>query len=254
MKHVQLFEQFINESKSGVKNLKTGDKIIIKAPDLVGPGYNTELTFVKYNKLWNWIEAKDSSGKTLKVGLENDPQDEPKEVIKVNEKSGDSYSSGCVMLYFDFPQMNKIHDGIDSNDLYEEEGDRTFGLEDEPHCTLLYGLEDVVTVEQVKEILDQHVFGTCKVYNASLFENDYDVLKFDVKGDSLHACNEALTELPYNNQYPDYHPHMTIAYLKKGTGKKYCDRMDGHEYELVPTHAVFSQPDGTKTKIKINID
>ena len=30
--------------------------------------------------------------------------------------------------------------------------------------------------------------------------------------------------------------------------------MKGHEYELVPTHAVFSQPDGTKTKIKINID
>lgn len=172
----------------------------------------------------------------------------------IGEKSGDSYSSGCVMLYFDFPQMNKIHDGIDSNDLYEEEGDRTFGLEDEPHCTLLYGLEDSVTVKQVKEILEQHTFGTCKVHNASLFENDYDVLKFDVKGDSLHACNKALCELPYNNQYPDYHPHMTIAYLKKGTGKKYCDRMKGHEYELVPTHAVFSQPDGTKNKIKINID
>ena len=169
------------------------------------------------------------------------------------EKSGDSYSSGCVMLYFDFPMMNKIHDGIDSKDLYEEEDDRTFGLEDEPHCTLLYGLEEQVTVDQVKEILDQHTFDTCRVHNASLFENDYDVLKFDVEGDSLHACNESLRELPYNNQYPDYHPHMTIAYLKKGTGKKYCDRMKGHEYELVPTHAVFSQPDGTKTKMRVNI-
>lgn len=172
----------------------------------------------------------------------------------VNEKSGDSYSSGCVMLYFDFLQMNKIHDGINQSELYTEEEDRSYGLEDEPHCTLLYGLEDSVTVEAVKEILDGQTFGTCKVHNASLFENEYDVLKFDVKGNSLHACNKALCKLPYHSDYPDYHPHMTIAYLKKGNGQKYCDRMKGHEYELVPTHAVFSQPNGTKTKIKININ
>jgi 2'-5' RNA ligase len=176
----------------------------------------------------------------------------------LNEKSGDSYSSGCVMLYFDFPEMNKIHDAIDPQDLYEEEGDRTFGLEDEPHITLLYGLKDSVTVDQVTEIVDGFTFGPCILHNASLFKNEYDVLKFDVRyptkgGAFLHKCNKALTTLPYQSNYPHYHPHMTIAYLKKGTGKKYCKRMTGHEFELIPTHAVFSQPDGTKTKIKINI-
>jgi hypothetical protein len=175
------------------------------------------------------------------------------------EKSGDAYSSGCVMLYFDFPMMNKIHDGINPDDLYEEEGDRTYGLEDEPHVTLLYGLEDSVTPEHVKEIVDKFKFGKLVAHNVSLFENDYDVLKFDIRyptrgGAFLHKCNSALRNLPYNNQYPDYHPHMTIAYLQKGTGKKYCERMKGHEYDLVPSHAVFSQPDGTKTKIKISID
>jgi len=35
-----------------------------------------------------------------------------------DEKNKETYSSGCVMLYFDFPMMNKIHDGIDPNDLY----------------------------------------------------------------------------------------------------------------------------------------
>lgn len=172
----------------------------------------------------------------------------------ITEKSGDSYSSGCVMLYFDFPQMLKIHDAINPNDIYVEEGDRTFGLEDEPHCTLLYGLEDSVSIKEVKEILDQHTFGTCKVHNASLFENEYDVFKFDVNGDSLHACNKSLCKLPYNNQYPDYHPHMTIAYLKKGTGKRYCDMLKDQEFELTPNYAVFSQTDGTKTRIKIKID
>jgi hypothetical protein len=47
---------------------------------------------------------------------------------------------------------------------------------------------------------------------------------------------------------------MTLAYLKKGTGKKYCETLNGEEYNEVPSYAVFSQPDGTKTKIKIKID
>lgn len=35
-------------------------------------------------------------------------------------------------------------------------------------------------------------------------------------------------------------------------GKKYCDKMKGTEYELAPSHVVFSQPDGTKTQMAIN--
>jgi hypothetical protein len=169
----------------------------------------------------------------------------------VVEKSKDSYSHGCVMLYFDFPEMNEIHDSIDPNDLYEEEGDRTFGLEDEPHVTLLYGLKKDVATTQVREIIENFTFGPCTLHNASLFENEYDVLKFDVKGDNLHKVNKALMKLPYENDYPDYHPHCTVGYLKKGTGKKYCDSMKNDVYELVPTYAVFSQPDGTKTTMKI---
>ncbi len=42
-----------------------------------------------------------------------------------------------------------------------------------------------------------------------------------------------------------------LSYLKKGMGEQYCEKMKDQEYELVPTHAVFSQPDGTKTTMKI---
>lgn len=175
----------------------------------------------------------------------------------VLEKSTDTYSKGCVMLYFNFPDIKKIHEIISKEDLYEKDDDRTFGLEDEPHITLLYGLENTVTTNEVKSIIDNVSFGPCKLHNASLFENEYDVLKFDVgyvnKGDSfLHKCNTSLSTLPYQNDYPKYHPHMTIAYLKKGLGKKYVDMLNQNEYILSPTHGIFSQPDGTKTKIDIN--
>lgn len=171
------------------------------------------------------------------------------------EKKGDTYEYGCAMLYFNFPEMNKIHGAINPSDLYEEDEDRSYGLEDEPHTTLLFGLHEGVSVEDVQSVLDGFTFGTCKVHNASLFENEeYDVLKFDVKGDNLHACNEALKQYPYTNSFPDYHPHMTIGYLKPGMGAKYVKMLKGQEMELVPTHAVYSQPDGTKSKIAIKID
>lgn len=171
------------------------------------------------------------------------------------ENKEDSYDYGCAMLYFNFPDMEKVQGIISPDDLYEEEGDRSYGLENEPHTTLLFGLHDDVSLSDVQNVLGEFTFGTCKVYNASLFENEkYDVLKFDVRGDSLHACNKALRQYPYTNDYPDYHPHMTVGYLKPGTGAKYTKMLKGQEFELVPTHAVYSEANGTKSDIKINID
>jgi len=169
----------------------------------------------------------------------------------ITENSDSTYDKGCAMLFFDFPEMSKIHDKIDPNDIYEEDGDNTYGLEDEPHVTLLYGLDPKVKPEQVKEIVNDFDFGKCTMYNASLFKNEYDVLKFDAKGNGLHKCNRALTKLPYENSYPDYHPHMTIAYLKEGKGKKYINMLKGQEYELTPSHIIFTQPNGTKNRIEL---
>jgi len=170
------------------------------------------------------------------------------------------YNYGCVMLYFNFPLINKIHDAINPKDLYEEEGDRTFGLEEEPHCTLLYGLHEEVTDEQIKNILNQNTFGECKLYNASLFQNndDYDVLKFDVGyptrgGAFLTKVNKELSQLPNTNDFPDYHPHSTIAYIKAGEGQKYVNMLKGQEFILTPKYAVYSKPNGEKIKIKIKL-
>lgn len=173
------------------------------------------------------------------------------------ENSTSTYSYGCVMLYFNFPELNKIHNQIDSEDIYTEEEDKTYGLEDEPHCTLLYGLHPEVTLEEIKQSIDNIVFSDCKVYNISCFNNEkYDVLKFDVgyptKGGAfLSKANNNLKQLPYTSDYPDYHPHLTIGYLKPGTGGKYIEKFKGLEYILKPEYIIYSQPNGDKTKIEI---
>jgi len=169
----------------------------------------------------------------------------------IRENSTSTYDYGCVMLYFNVPEMNEIHSRIDKEHVYTESGDVTYGLEDEPHCTLLYGLHAGVSVSDVKWIIREYDFSKCEIHNASLFENDYDVLKFDVKGDSLHECNATLSKLPHTTNYPDYHPHMTIGYLQKGTGKTYVQKLKGFKKSIKPKYIVYSTPNGNKYKIQI---
>lgn len=165
------------------------------------------------------------------------------------------FDFGCVMLYYNFPLMNKIQDMIDPKDVYTQEGDRSFGLEDEPHTTLLFGLHEEVTDEDVKNVLDQLRFGECKLYNVSKFDNpDYDVLKFDVSGPGLHTANAKLKQFPHTSNFPNYHPHATIAYLQPGTADRYIEALKGQEFTLTPTHAVYSKPNGDKIELPINFE
>jgi hypothetical protein len=55
-------------------------------------------------------------------------------------------------------------------------------------------------------------------------QDDYDVVKMDVISAQLHALNrEVCNVAPHHDTHPEYHPHVTIAYVKKGT----CDRLEG---------------------------
>ena len=173
----------------------------------------------------------------------------------LNEDNKPKNKFGCVMLYFEFPEMSLLHSMIDEKDIYTEKGDRSFGLEDEPHTTLLYGLHDGVTVDDVKNVMDKFKFGNLIAHNPSLFQNEkYDVLKFDMKypnkeGNFLHKCNEELKMFPHTSDFPDYHPHMTVSYIKPGNGNKYVRKFGNVDYKLTPQYGIYSQIDGTKTKI-----
>lgn len=164
---------------------------------------------------------------------------------------------GCAMLFFDFPEIENLHNQIDKEDIYVDPEDPSFGLEDEPHCTLLFGLHPEVTTEDVISIINNNnIPNDFVIENASLFENQYDVLKFDVrckrKGNPiLQKLNGQLSKFPHTNKFPDYHPHLTIAYLKKGTGQKYVDKFKDIQFDLNPSYAVYSKPDGTQDKIEL---
>ncbi len=172
----------------------------------------------------------------------------------ITEKKS-TYDFACAMLYLNFPEMQELHNQIEKDDVYVDPSDSTFGLETEPHVTLLYGLHSDVGLDKVEPVVCEPTYTTVKAHNPSLFENDkYDVLKFDIKGDQLSEVNSKLKQFPFTSDFPDYHPHMTVAYLKKGMGKKYAEQFKGKEYWLIPSHAVYSMPNGEKHKIAVRID
>jgi hypothetical protein len=140
-------------------------------------------------------------------------------------------------------------DHIDPRDL-------AFDVEDEPletesHVTILYGLH----TRKVKDVVRLvHGFGTVtyRLGAMSLFEKpECDVLKINVKSYDLRRLNELLRELPFTNSYEKYRPHMTIGYLKPGTGAKYAGSAVFSGMTLTANSFVFSPADGKKTKVTL---
>lgn len=170
------------------------------------------------------------------------------------EETPKKYKFGCVMLFLNPENWKSIE--IDKDDLYITEDDN-FGMEEEPHITALFGIHpEEVDSSTVIETAMNNMGGQVPIIIAteiSIFDNpDYDVLKYDVEvTPELVSLNEALKKLPFTNDYPDYHPHITIAYLKKGLGRKYAKVLEEPKTDY-PTHLVYSQPndagDGTDKK------
>lgn len=164
------------------------------------------------------------------------------------------FEFGCAMVYFDFPAMKELQSKIHKDEIYDPAEGESYGLEHEPHVTLLFGLHDEeITDKTVMDICSLRDYKETSLQGISLFKNEvFEVLKFDVVGEDLHYINKILMELPHTTRYPDYHPHATIAYLKPGTGDDVIKRMHVEKkYEIIPKEIVYSHSDKTKTKKSI---
>ncbi len=138
---------------------------------------------------------------------------------------------------------------IPEEDIYSEKG---YGREDEPHVTVLYGLT-TDSADQAQKALANFGPIKFKLGETSIFKNDdYDVLKVDVISPDLRKANKALRDkVPFENDFPDYKPHVTIAYLKKGTGEKYAGQDPFKGLESTSSEVLYSGKDRTKTPIDL---
>lgn len=161
---------------------------------------------------------------------------------------------GCLMLQLNnkisnWKQVLKL---IDPINIYNDSSNQ-YGLELEAHCTVLYGFHSNVSVDEVKKLMDEHVNTniTFALTGISLFENkEYSVLKFDVESDELHRLHELCKSLPHTLTFPEYHPHITIGYLKPSTGKEYIKKFKT-PFEMEGNTFLYSTPNKEKTSWKI---
>lgn len=159
---------------------------------------------------------------------------------------------GCLMIYLDSEQKDEVLEFIKRN-FSERELDPTEGAETEPHVTVAYGFYPDVDVQEIRNFIKQNFPATIhfQLKNITKFDNDeYDVIKVDVEGEELSELHYALREHfgdRLDVTYPDYHPHMTLAYCKKGMSDHLLDDEEFNGWEISSDKFIFSEP-GMKKK------
>jgi 2'-5' RNA ligase len=125
---------------------------------------------------------------------------------------------GCLMLMLSATPSEEIlqwsRQRIRSEDLAED------GYEQEPHVTVLYGFHPDVQPTEIEDTIKDFGPVTIELGAITRFESEkHDVLKIDIDGGSIFELNAKLVEAfagRVTNKFPEYHPHMTLAYVKKG--------------------------------------
>lgn len=113
-------------------------------------------------------------------------------------------------------------------------GDR-HGREERPHITLESKLLDHETPLVKKAAKD---YGSVKAIlgkTVVIPGKDRDVVAIEVRGTRLRALRQKISdELYEGGQGPPFHPHITLAYVKKGAGDKYAGQpvVEGVEHHI----------------------
>jgi 2'-5' RNA ligase len=171
----------------------------------------------------------------------------------LKESNQNRYEYGCVMVDYNFSNWSELLQSINQDDLYEVEG-KNYGLQTRPHLTLLYGIHEEVTDDQILKCFDGFTEDDFKVQidGVSIFENpEFEVVKLEIdKSSKLQEINRRLSELPNSNQFPEYKPHITLAYVKKGKGQRYID--PNYKYQIKNIARIsYTRPDKSELKIEL---
>lgn len=129
------------------------------------------------------------------------------------------------------------------------------GRETTPHITVKYGLhgDDIAGVKKV--LADEGpitvTLGKTSIFSASE-SGAADVVKVDIDSPDLHRLNAKIADaLPHTDTFPDYKPHLTVAYVKPGEGKKYAGKSFVEGQKITLNSIAFSDTSGNVTEIPL---
>ncbi len=138
------------------------------------------------------------------------------------------YKYACTMIDVPADQADFIFEwgrlNIPDESLQASQPDQN-PRETEQHVTVKYGLTAVDVPEELRAICKNTKPFPIYIGKVSLFRQpEHDVVKLDVESPWLRKLNaEISAALPHEDTYKGYSPHLTVAYVKKGS----CDQLDG---------------------------
>ena len=156
-------------------------------------------------------------------------------------------SAGCLMVNFSLADTIEIQKWVIENVPAEV----TIEPEHETHITILYGVKGSVTVDKVREFVEQLPLIVVRLGSINFFNQpDQDVLKISVDSPQLQQINNSFKKfLGEENIEPskyDYNPHVTLAYIHSNSLQHLNgnDRFKGYVYLL--NEVVYSEPDSKR--------
>lgn len=176
--------------------------------------------------------------------------------MKLNEILNKKYKFSNTQIPFPKIIANEIMDwgvqNIPDENLYVEPND--YGREDDIHCTVFYGIHEVVP-KKTFQILKKVQPFTIRLGRIDKFQSEYyDVLMIRITHckylNKIHYTLE--DNLENSNTYPEYQPHCTIAYVQPNSCDSLLRNATFLNREIVIDQIVFSSSDSSKYNINLD--
>jgi len=173
---------------------------------------------------------------------------------KVEPKQVHDYSNTQVNIpEKEASEVRSFAKEIPDAEIYEDPKDDSYGRIDDPHVTVRYGME-TLDPKEIEPAFKGVGPIKIKMGKVSIFETDkYDVVKIDIESEDLEKANKQVGEtvdLP-GETHKEYKPHATIAYVKKGEGKKYIGNTFFEGKEITIDEITLISKDGKVYPIKL---
>jgi 2'-5' RNA ligase len=140
--------------------------------------------------------------------------------MMLTEDRNNSISHGCLMAMLSKEVSEKIINFgkrvIGEDQLYTEGNE--FGRESESHVTIKYGFTKDLNELEIRQLLKDQKPFMVEIFGLDKFTTNpkFDVAVFKVNSPVLSKLNEAASKFPNDDEYPEYNPHLTLAYVQKG--------------------------------------
>lgn len=133
--------------------------------------------------------------------------------------------------------------------LYTKPDDDSYGYDNEPHVTVKYGFAPDLSKHDLAAILKGIKPFNIILHALSQFNNpEFDVVKFDAESPVLRELRSRADIFPNEDKYPEYKPHMTLAYVQP---KSFVHAKENLSISVPITEIKYSGIDGRKIRIRL---